>query len=318
MAQAAESQPSPQTGSGQLVEPAEVSARAEGLPLDVQEPPLAFASTDRLLKSARKKRRKGWIRRTLELAKLQADLDDKLKWLDETYRQLGERLVDEGLPEPVELEVWLGLVRRTRKEADLIQQRMVELETPQAAEPTEEATRPRLISGGAASVQTEALSGQASAGRAAETAHPTACPTNAASSAQLEKAEASAPLARPDPSGDEPAAPFEWLNPIEPIQQYCGYCGQAWAPDSGETACPHCGQVPLPLDEGSEAAEELMPRIQGEARRGEANEAAAGAEGPAEAKSPEEPERGEGSETDSVRDSSYEPESGVEEGAQAK
>lgn len=100
-------------------------------------------------KQIRRYRRKNWLRRTLELAKVQAALDDKQRWLEEMYRQMGERLVEQGLPTQAELDAWLEIVHKTRSECEWLQERIYELENPDWNDPPAVVTRPRMIAGGA-------------------------------------------------------------------------------------------------------------------------------------------------------------------------
>lgn len=109
----------------------------------------------------RRKRRKNWFRRTIEIGQLQVQQDDKLKWLEEAYRQMGERLVDHGFPEEDEFQAWLHFVRELRTEIVWIQSRIVELENPGEEAESNEETRPiTMIAGGAVASQGESKGAQ--------------------------------------------------------------------------------------------------------------------------------------------------------------
>lgn len=105
---------------------------------------------------SRRKRKKSWFRRTVEIGKLQVQQDDKLKWLEEAYRQMGERLVDQGFPDEEEFETWLHFVRDLRSEIAWLQTRILELENPERSVETTEDTRPiQMIAGGAVASQND-------------------------------------------------------------------------------------------------------------------------------------------------------------------
>lgn len=95
-----------------------------------------------------------WLRRTLELARLQAAIDEKKRWIDEMHRQMGERLAPFGepLPDPEELTAWRESLRRSRSEIAYLQQRRMEIENPELAHNNFD-TKPRIISGGAVALK---------------------------------------------------------------------------------------------------------------------------------------------------------------------
>lgn len=95
-------------------------------------------------------RRRNWISRMLEVSRLQAKVKDKRRWLDEMHRQMGERLEETAeLPGEAEIRAWRNILAKSRRELELLQLRLQEVEHPSDEDPPSGDTRPRIIRGGA-------------------------------------------------------------------------------------------------------------------------------------------------------------------------
>ena len=92
----------------------------------------------------------GWLHKTLEVARLQSAITDKKRWIDEMYRQLGERIdLSDALPEDDELRSWRQSVFAARRDVAFMRQRIAEIDNPNITDYIHTDTISGLVSGGA-------------------------------------------------------------------------------------------------------------------------------------------------------------------------